>query len=85
MHGRTLFEETLSVFSTLRGLELEARSLEHELAEMQHTGTEYEKKLERYATVTQQFRLQGGYTIEARAGAVLHGLGFTRSDSYNFV
>ncbi len=80
VHGRTLFEETLSVFSTLRGLELEARSLEHELAEMQHTGTEYEKKLERYATVTQQFRLQGGYTIEARAGAVLHGLGFTRSD-----
>ncbi len=78
--GRTLFEEAGSVFESLRSLELECRRLEHELAEMAHSGPEYERKLERYSSVLQQFRLNGGYTIEAKVGTVLHGLGFTRKD-----
>lgn len=78
--GRTLLEEALSVFESLRMLENEIRQLEHELAEMQHTGTEYEKKMERYSTVTQEFRLKDGYSLEARAGSVLLGLGFTPAD-----
>ncbi len=79
-HGRTVFEEALSVFADLKGLESECRRLEHELASMQHSGPEYERKLERYSTVSQQFRLQGGYSLDARVGAVLHGLGFSQSD-----
>ncbi len=78
--GRTVFEEALSVFEDLRNLEKESRLLEHELAEMQHSGPEYEHKLERYSSISQQFRLQGGYSLEARVGAVLHGLGFLQSD-----
>ncbi len=78
--GRSLFAEALSVFEDLRNLENECRRLEHELAEMQHAGPEYERKLERYSSVLQQFRLHGGYSLEAKVGAVLHGLGFAQTD-----
>jgi ATP-binding cassette subfamily F protein 3 len=78
--GRTLLEEALSVFESLRILEKEIRQLEYELADMQHSGSEYEKKLERYSLITHKFRLEEGYSIEARAGSVLLGLGFTRDD-----
>jgi ATP-binding cassette subfamily F protein 3 len=79
--GRTVFDEALSVFEDLKSLESECRRLEHELAEMQHSGPEYQGKLDRYSSVSQQFRLQGGYALEARVGTVLHGLGFSQSDS----
>ena len=78
--GRTLFEEVLSVFESLVNMERECRSLEHDLAEFDQTSPEYERTLERYSSLTQQFRLQGGYTLEAKAGIVLHGLGFVHSD-----
>jgi ATP-binding cassette subfamily F protein 3 len=79
-HGRTLLEEALSVFESLTQLEKELRSLEHELADMQHSGPEYEKKIERYSVISQQFRLEDGYSIEAKAGSVLLGLGFAQQD-----
>jgi ATP-binding cassette subfamily F protein 3 len=41
---------------------------------------EYEKKLERYSLLSQQFQLKEGYSVEAKAGAVLQGLGFTKDD-----
>ena len=78
--GRTLFDEALSVFEDLRRLEQECRELEHELAEMQESSPEHERKLERYASLSQQFRLRGGYALEAKVGSVLNGLGFPRSD-----
>jgi len=78
--GRTLLEEVLSVFESLTMLEQEIRQLEHELGDMQHTGPEHEKTLERYSFVSQQFRLKDGYSIEAKAGSVLLGLGFAQHD-----
>ncbi len=80
MHGRSLMEETLSVFDSLKVLESEIRQLEHRLAEMQHSGPEYERTLERYSQISQEFRLKEGYSIEAKAGSVLLGLGFTQED-----
>ncbi len=79
-HGCTVLEEALSVFAELKALEIECRQLEHELADMQHSGPEYEKKLERYSSVSQEFGLKGGYAIEAKAGSVLLGLGFAQAD-----
>jgi ATP-binding cassette subfamily F protein 3 len=75
-----LLEETLTIFEPLKALEREIRQLEHELAEMQHSGPAYEKKLERYSLISHQFQLHEGYSIEAKAGSVLLGLGFTRED-----
>ncbi len=79
-HERSLFEEALSVFEDLRGLEVECRRLEHELADMPHSAPEYERTSERYSALTQQFRLQGGYSLEAKVGSVLNGLGFAQAD-----
>jgi ATP-binding cassette subfamily F protein 3 len=78
--GRTLLEEALSVFESLISLESEIRQLEHELADMQHAGPEFEKKIDRYSLISQQYRLKDGYSIEAKAGSVLLGLGFSQKD-----
>jgi len=78
--GKTILEEVLSVFESVRVLEEEIRQLEHELADMEHSGPEYERKMARYSMITQQFQLQEGYSIEAKAGSVLLGLGFARTD-----
>jgi ATP-binding cassette subfamily F protein 3 len=78
--GHTVLEEALSVFESLTQLEVELRRLEHELADMEHGGPEYEKKVDRYSIVSQQFRLKDGYSVEAKAGAVLLGLGFSQQD-----
>jgi len=78
--GRTLFEEALTVFEPLRRLEDECRQIEHELADADHGAPEYQRKIERYSALTQEFRLRGGYTIEAKTGAVLDGLGFPGRD-----
>jgi ATP-binding cassette subfamily F protein 3 len=81
-HGKTLLEEVLSIFTSLTSLGNEIRQLEHELAEMAHSGPEYDKKLERYSLTSQEFRLKEGYSIEAKAGSVLLGLGFSQSDMH---
>jgi len=80
MRGRTLLEEVLSVFESLILMEREIRQMEHELGDMKHEGPEHAKTLERYSVLSQQFRLKEGYSVEAKAGAVLLGLGFTQKD-----
>ncbi len=79
-HGRTVLEEALSVFQELQDLESECRSLERALAHAQPGDPEYRRMSERYAQASQEFRMRGGYEMEARAGAVLLGLGFERRD-----
>ena len=78
--GRTLLEETLTVFESLKAMEAEIRRLEEEMAQTGPDSPEHEKKLERYALLSQQFQLKEGYSVEAKAGAVLQGLGFTKDD-----
>ncbi len=80
MRGRALLEETLSVFESLALMEHEIRQLEHRLADMKHDGPEYEKTLDRYSVLSQEFRLKDGYSLEAKAGSVLMGLGFNQND-----
>ncbi len=78
--GRPLLQEALSVFDELQGLEREIRRLEQELAECDTAGSLHQRLAERYSEATQEFRLGGGYNMEALAGSVLHGLGFSQSD-----
>jgi ATP-binding cassette, subfamily F, member 3 len=80
LRGRTLLEEVLSVFESLILMEREIRQMEHDLGDMKHEGPEHEKILERYSVLSQQFRLKEGYSVEAKAGAVLLGLGFEQKD-----
>ena len=78
--GKTVFEEVRSVFEDLRSLEQECEQLEAELAETTPSDPEYEKRMERYATASQRFSLQGGYVVEAKVKSVLQGLGFSEAD-----
>jgi ATP-binding cassette subfamily F protein 3 len=80
LRGRSVFDEVRSVFQDLSKLEDESRRLEQQLARLESSHPEYEKTLERYSAVSQQFRLEEGYRIGARVGSVLDGLGFPESD-----
>jgi ATP-binding cassette subfamily F protein 3 len=78
--GRTLLEETLTVFESLKTIETEIRRLEEELAKSAPDTPDHEKQLDRYSLLSQQFQLKEGWSVEAKAGAVLQGLGFTKDD-----
>ena len=56
--------------------------LHHELIELEHamgdpSREDYDKVLERFGHVQEEYQLSGGYELEARAREVLHGLGFS--------
>ena len=80
LSGSTVFEECLSVFSRLRGMEKELEELTAKMAELDHTSGEYNDVAERYHRIEHEFRTHDGYAIEAQVGTVLAGLGFRPED-----
>ncbi len=80
LSGRTVFEECLAVFDSLRSMEGEMESLTRALAELDHEGPEYRQAADRFHQLDTQFRARDGYALEAQVGAVLSGLGFARRD-----
>ena len=78
--GRTVFQECLSVFDELRGME---RAIEQEaarLSELDHASAEYEAAAERYSMLQDRFHALDGYALDAQVGSVLTGLGFDKDD-----
>ena len=80
LSGRSVLAECLSVFDGLRAMEREMEALTHRMAEVDHESAEYHQVADRFHLLEGQFQAHDGYTIEARAGAVLAGLGFPTSD-----
>jgi ATP-binding cassette subfamily F protein 3 len=80
LSGRTVLAECLSVFDDLRSMEREMEGLTHRMGEVDHESAEYHQVADRFHLLEGQFRAHDGYTIEARAGAVLAGLGFPTAD-----
>lgn len=80
LSGTSVFEECLSVFSRLRGMEKELEELTAKMAELDHTSAEYDNVAERYHRIEHDFRMHDGYAIEAQVGTVLSGLGFRPED-----
>ena len=78
--GRTVFDECMSVFERLRGMERELEELTSRMAEVDHTSAEYEQIADRYHAIEHEFRVHDGYAIEAQVGTVLAGLGFRPED-----
>jgi ATP-binding cassette subfamily F protein 3 len=74
----SIWNEMLKVFSHLLETEKELRKLEAEMAdpELIRNEKKYEATMQRYATLSDSFRTQGGYEIEAKIRGVLHGMGF---------
>jgi ATP-binding cassette subfamily F protein 3 len=78
--GRAIFEECLTVFDELRGMEREAEELAAQMAELDHEGSEYAAAAERFSLVQERFHALDGYALDAQVGAVLTGLGFGKED-----
>jgi ATP-binding cassette subfamily F protein 3 len=78
--GRTVFEECLTVFDELRGMERECEELAGQLGELDHASAEYETAAERYSMLQERFHALDGYALDAQVGGVLTGLGFGKED-----
>ena len=80
LSGRTVLQECLSVFSDLLDMEKEMEALTHRMGDLDHESEEYARVTERYHRLETEFQHRDGYGLEAKAGAVLNGLGFSRTD-----
>ena len=75
--GRNLYEVLEGVFSHLKRMEADIRSLESEMAKL--AGSGLEEALKRYDKLSVRFAEAGGYEAESRVKGVLRGLGFNES------
>jgi ATP-binding cassette, subfamily F, member 3 len=80
LSGRTVFEECLSVFDELRGIEQELENLSVSLGHLEHDSPAYHAAAERFSMLESRFRAHDGYALDAQVGAVLTGLGFSKRD-----
>jgi ATP-binding cassette, subfamily F, member 3 len=78
--GRTLFAEAMSALDELQGIERELRDLTRMLETLPHDDPGHFDLLARMGHLQEEFRLKGGYSMEAEVGNVLAGLGFSTPD-----
>ena len=77
---KTLFAEAMTAFADLRGIEEELHGLAATMQEMASGKGNHDELLLRYGQLQEEFRLKGGYAMEAETGRVLGGLGFGPGD-----
>jgi ATP-binding cassette subfamily F protein 3 len=80
MRGKTVFEECLSVFDAVRGLEGESEELSTKLSQHAEGSPEYEAAAERFGEVMDLMQTHDIYTLDYQVGTVLGGLGFPKED-----
>ncbi|HEX6159684.1 MAG TPA: ABC-F family ATP-binding cassette domain-containing protein, partial [Thermoanaerobaculia bacterium] len=74
MAGRSVLDEAIAGSGRLGDLHHELIELEHAMGDPSRE--DYDKVLERFGVVQEEYQHGGGYELEARAREVLHGLGF---------
>jgi ATPase subunit of ABC transporter with duplicated ATPase domains len=74
MSGRSVLDEAIAGSGRLGDLHHELIELEHAMGDPSRE--DYDKVLERFGVVQEEYQHNGGYELEARAREVLHGLGF---------
>jgi ATP-binding cassette subfamily F protein 3 len=79
-YGRSLFAEAMSALDELQGIEAELHGLILQLESLSHDHPGHDDLLERLGHLQEEFRIKGGYAMEAEVGNVLRGLGFAPSD-----
>ena len=72
----SLYNAMLDAVGPVRSLQQRLRELEGEMAGIE--GSEWDRLMAEYESVTHRFELAGGYDLEHRVEQVLEGLGFTR-------
>lgn len=78
LHGRSVFDECMTVFAETYRLQEKIQELHSCLADLDPNASEYASISEQLSRCEAQFHTQDGYTIEARVGVVLSGLGFPK-------
>jgi len=79
MSGCSVLEEVMSAAGDIVQLGVQMREMEAQMSEPMDNDA-LTDLLERYGTITEIFEHRGGYDLDARAKAVLSGLGFADSD-----
>jgi ATP-binding cassette subfamily F protein 3 len=77
---RTIWEEMMTVFSSLQEQETQLRQLEAQMGEANLKDSDREALFRQYSSLSDQFRESGGYQYEANTRSVLHGLRFYVED-----
>ncbi len=80
LSGRCVFDECLSVFDEIRGLEVEYEQLTHTMSDADPKSPEYHAAADRYSEIADLLHAHDIYTLDAQVGAVLAGLGFSKED-----
>ena len=75
MSGRTVLDEAIAGSGRVGDLHHELEALQHALEDPARAN-EMDKILERFGEVQEEYEHLGGYTLEAQAREVLHGLAF---------
>ncbi|MBK7292949.1 MAG: ABC-F family ATP-binding cassette domain-containing protein [Holophagaceae bacterium] len=75
MTGRPVLDEAIAGSGRLGDLHHELLDLEHAMSDPER-GDELEAILDRFGHVQEEYQHLGGYELEAKARACLHGLGF---------
>jgi len=75
MSGRSVLDESIAGSGRLGDLHHELIDLEHAMADPERAG-ELERIIDRFGHVQEEYQHLGGYELEAKARACLHGLGF---------
>jgi ATPase subunit of ABC transporter with duplicated ATPase domains len=75
MHGRSVLDEAIAGSGRIGDLHHELEALQQTMEDPGRAG-ELDKVLERFGEVQEEYEHLGGYTLEAQAREVLHGLGF---------
>ncbi|HWQ36234.1 MAG TPA: ABC-F family ATP-binding cassette domain-containing protein [Blastocatellia bacterium] len=76
--AETVIDAAMAVFERLHEVEARMRELEHLMTEV--TGSELDRVMHEYSDLQHEYEHAGGFTIHAKAEAVLLGLGFTKED-----
>ena len=75
MSGRSVLDEAIAGSGRLGDLHHELMDLEHAMGDPDQAD-DLEKVIERFGHVQEEYQHLGGYELEAKARACLHGLGF---------
>src|SRR5205807_4168717 len=75
MSGRSVLDEAIAGSGRLGDLHHELEALQHSMEDPAQAD-DMDRILERFGEVQEEYEHLGGYTLEAQAREVLHGLGF---------
>jgi ATPase subunit of ABC transporter with duplicated ATPase domains len=75
MKGRSVLDEAIAGSGRVGDLHHELEHLQHRMEDPE-LGDQMDRVLERFGEVQEEYEHLGGYTLEAQAREVLHGLGF---------